>query len=484
MSAAVSLILLSAWIEAAGLGLLALVFAGRLPGRGWPERLGLGYMLGLGAVCWLSFVWMFCGLKFNLAGIVCLTLPVIAGGGWLAWHGSGPFTQRYLSDESVKSDVSNRNEMRSITRVAWLTLAAVCAIAVIYQTIYLMHMPLHGWDALHLWAYKTEILMHLGAVWTEEYTDPAITNTPRTYPHFLPIAQMLHAGAAGPLIEGGAWKFFFGLLQGAFVAVFYGMARRRLGPLAAMAFTAMIATMPHFSNIEDGGPVSGYADVMLAVYYFLAAAALWRWLEEGGRSWLIIGAIATAFCYFTKREGLLPVILNSAAVLLLTGGWSWRGAGRRKLMAAFNFSAAAGAMILPVWLFARAVEANPDLVGSMLRSLEWSWFVERRARFWYAAGMTVKYLFFNPHTWALAWWGVAALAILRFRAAMRPGAIYLLLAAALPVIIFCIVAVVTTFHLEGLMLITFPRIVQITIGPVFFFLAVMLAPWLTPSEMD
>jgi hypothetical protein len=140
------------------------------------------------------------------------------------------------------------------------------------------------------------------------------------------------------------------------------------------------------------------------------------------------------------------------------------------------------AVVLPVFIFARAVEAEPDLVGMMLRDLTWERFMERSARLPVILATVGDYLFLNFRTWGIAWWLVVLLPFLSFKEARRPANLYLLLAILAPIVNFCIVATITTFDLQGLLLVTFTRAIILTTAPVILYIALMSRPFIVANS--
>ncbi|MDF1799192.1 MAG: hypothetical protein P1V81_08460, partial [Planctomycetota bacterium] len=207
------------------------------------------------------------------------------------------------------------------------------ALLVVGLTVHLALLrPAWNVDAQRRWV--------LHGQWTAEYDTatpaelelPAMAASHPSYPPLVTglVALALDLGADRSL---GVRPLFPPFLL-ALLAVVFGFARRRAGPLVAGATTLALALVPAFSHTDRLGLGAGaaHADIALAAYLTAAAALVLAGLDRGrhpgpgepnlGRlcppgAWSV-AALVVVGAAWTKNEGLVFV----AAMLLGSAVWS------------------------------------------------------------------------------------------------------------------------------------------------------------------
>ncbi len=178
--------------------------------------------------------------------------------------------------------------------------------------IVLVHALGHGmyeWDAYMLWGFKAKVLSTNAIRDAGYFSDLNFAMLHLNYPLMIPFLMAGINGAAGEMLEILPKLIFpiFYLTMGMFL---YSGLRSSLPVWQATALTTLFLTGPHILRWSG----SGLADVPLAAFYSGAILQLIKWVETENSPDLLLSGIFAGFCGFTKNEGLLMVLLITAAV--------------------------------------------------------------------------------------------------------------------------------------------------------------------------
>ncbi len=176
-----------------------------------------------------------------------------------------------------------------------------------------MHLP----DDMVQWCIRAKIIFHTSTVFADEFFEPCRIMYHAHYPVMIPLLESLIFMALG-----GADDIFvkipFPVFFAALLAFFYAAQRRFAPHRHALLFTAMLAVVPVFMQDGRGNPASGYADVPLSFFYFIAVVSLHQWIESRGRNDLFLAVLAISFAMFTKKEGTVLWLMLTGLAALLT----------------------------------------------------------------------------------------------------------------------------------------------------------------------
>jgi hypothetical protein len=177
--------------------------------------------------------------------------------------------------------------------------------------------PLRDFDGRAFWLLKAKGIAHDHAIDGPFFHDQLVTDPRNDYPLLLPLdaaAVML----LGHTYDDTVVRWLYVITFIAFVF----FVRARLGPWPAV----ILAWIPQFTVVTDGGALSAYNDIPLAA--FLAGAffelteaheATCHPERSEGSVWAGRFGMWLAFCVLTKNEGL-PL----AVILLLAGAFVYR----------------------------------------------------------------------------------------------------------------------------------------------------------------
>ena len=184
--------------------------------------------------------------------------------------------------------------------------------------------PLISWDAWAIWMLKAKAFYLDGTMSGFFGRHQEFVGQPG-YPLLIPLyAAFLYAINGG--VADGAAKILSPCFFLALLGVFHHFARRWASPRAALAFTAMLASVPMVDHI--GFELAGYAETALSLYFVAAAGFVYEWHREGRVVDLAAACLAATAAAWTKNEGqffLLAVLVLAAAKLLRsrTAVWNW-----------------------------------------------------------------------------------------------------------------------------------------------------------------
>ena len=189
-------------------------------------------------------------------------------------------------------------------------------------------MPLtsQSWDAWAIWLFKAKAFFLDGSIGPYLDRGAEFANHPG-YPLLVPLyGAFVYVMRSGVADE--AAKFLSPCFYAATLGVFYHFARRAGSPLAATAFTLMLAVTPVIGIVAF--TLAGYADTTLSLYLLAAGGFLWAWHRDGQVADLAGASIAATAAAWTKNEGqffLLGVVLLAGFPIIKSRGsspaWGW-----------------------------------------------------------------------------------------------------------------------------------------------------------------
>ena len=307
--------LANACVLAAGHGVLRAV--GLRPAfRDLPWSLGVGYVAGAAAVGVLGSLLLTLGLALTWWQIVLLCLSVTVAG------------------------LARPDKPRQPVRVpaeGWIRLlpvAAAAALAVL--AVDLAVQPLWSDDAWAIWTIKAASVVELNGL------DPAFLSSASVfnadYPLVVPVLEVVCLRFCG--LPNELVPLQLGLVFLAFPAALVALLRDRARPLLVSTVALAVALAPSL-QIQAASAV---ADVTLAVFFALAGAAAWRWIEYGESEMLWLAAVLAAAAVGTKVEGAL-----FAGVLLIGLVVAARAQGRLRPLATVSVLVAISAVPWELW---------------------------------------------------------------------------------------------------------------------------------------
>jgi hypothetical protein len=179
-----------------------------------------------------------------------------------------------------------------------------------------LFLPMHLPDDMVQWCIRAKIIFHTSTVFADDFIEPYRIMYHAHYPVMIPLLEsfiFMALGEADDILVKIPFPFFFAAL----LAFFYAAQRRFTPHRHALLFTAMLAVVPIFIQDGRGNPASGYADVPLSFFYFIAVVSLLQWMESRCRNDLFLAMLAISFAIFTKKEGsVLWFMLTGVAVVV------------------------------------------------------------------------------------------------------------------------------------------------------------------------
>jgi hypothetical protein len=358
-------------------------------------RLGYGYFVG----ALLLTLWMralsFAGVGF---GRLAIGLPLLAGAVvllvWAARRQRQPLAALGSLPRWLLRPPLTRGQ-----RLAWILLLAWLAARLALLAAEVAWRPLYPWDAWVQWATKARVWYELARIVPFVHADVWLAGAPGAffdaspnYPATAPLLQVWSCIALGRW-DDSAMNWPWLLLLVALTLAIYGALRDAgLSLLAALVGAYLVASLP-FLDVHVA--LAGYADLMMAGVYTLAALAFYRWARGRDPMDAALALLLALACPLIKIPGVIwaLTLLPGAMVALLPR--------RGPQLVAVAFGAAA---LLLLFL----AKSAPLILGYRLH-------VEFQPP-WRA--LAEAYFLFN--NWHLLWYAVVALAILGARQLGRP----------------------------------------------------------------
>lgn len=377
-------------------------------------RLGFGYFVG----ALLLTLWM---RALSVAGIgfarLSIGLPLFAAAVLLlVWANRRRRVSLATAREAAHFVVNP--PLARWQKVAWMLLLAWLGLRFALLAAEVAWRPLYPWDAWVNWATKARVWYELGRIvpfvrgdaWLSGTTGAYFDASPE-YPATVPLLQVWSCVALGRWDDSAMnWPWLLMLL--ALTLTVYG-ALRDAGAslLTALIGAYLVASLP---MLDVHVALAGYADLMMAGVYTLAALGLYRWsLHRDPRD----AALALLFglaCPLVKIPGVFwALTLIPGAIIALQPR-----RGPRLVAAGF-----AVAVLLLLFL----AQSETKLLGHRLHlNFDLPWHALAEAYF----------VFSN---WHLLWFAVVALAIIGARHLIRPPLVPLAAVVASGLAFLCVV---------------------------------------------
>lgn len=301
------------------------------------RRLAYGYPLGMaavgGALYALSF---FAGVPLRRPAVLAVAAAVAL--------------PAFAFAALRRRPAGRRPRRRDPFALAALAVGAAVSLGVLADAA---SQPLRDWDGRMTWAAQARYLRAEGTVLPAVLLRHRWFVTHPRYPLLLPVAQAAVQEAAGAGRDEQPFRGLYAAFFPALLGIVYDAASRVAGrrPAALAALTA--AGVPFFSFGDEGGAVSAYGDLPLAV--FVGAALTLLLGRRAGLAEGLAAGLLLAAAVLTKNEGT-PLALAALAATVAAGlGWMARRGRRRfapgfarsfaPLLAAAAVAVAAGAFL-------------------------------------------------------------------------------------------------------------------------------------------
>jgi hypothetical protein len=222
--------------------------------------------------------------------------------------------------------------------------------------------PVWSWDAKQHWTKQARVFYEMRASvpyvsldeWLALGGKGVYTNMHPDYPIATPLLQAWTAIALGgwhSSLVNSLWPIMWLALG----LIFYGQSRQAGAlPHVAIAATYMMLSLPYL-NIQVA--LAGYADLLLAVCYLAAVAALFNWSQHREAWQLYLALLAGAGCLLVKNEGFYWLLSLAPGILIVT-------LGVRRSVAII--AVAAVALLLLLWL----LPTDLSIAGHTLESID------------------------------------------------------------------------------------------------------------------
>lgn len=272
--------------------------------------LGYGYLLGvLALTVWMRVLgWL--QVPFSWVSIAAPMLVVFALGAWLV--------SRARRKQPVVTATGAVSRLTGMSRSLWWLFALFAFAHLALATVEVGLRPLYPWDAWTQWSTKARVWYALlemvpfsdSNTWFggATYTDAA-----PGYPVNLPLLQVWMSMALGRW-DDAMMNLHSVAFAAALALAFYGQLRLAgVAPVLSIFATYALLSLP---LLDTHVALAGYADFPLAVFYGLAAIALWQWAITRDHSQAVLAIVLAIACPLTKNPGWLWLLTLLPAVAI------------------------------------------------------------------------------------------------------------------------------------------------------------------------
>lgn len=388
----IKLVFSVATLFAAGDGILGLIDRGRSVYHPL-ERLGLSYLLGVGALAFTQLYLM--AARVPLTGSVAGF--VVAA--WWCLFLAGKARPRTRTNEKEKtSGILQGSKAFGLTEAALGLYIGWLCFMMFFACLALSR---YSWDSRAVWAFIAKIIYHNGTVLTPDYLDPLRYHPAPFYPILMPLTENIFYHVIGGVDEYGV-KVIYAFFYAAYVILFYNALRTHYSCSlrGSLAGTAIAASIPAFFLVDSGSVPSAYVDFPLGCFFMAAMLYLFQYLRLRREQDAMISALCGAFCLFTKNEGI-ALFLIACAVLCLDIILSGRWRERKTVRAAVFYCVLPVVLVLPWFIMRGMIPPRVEYSSVWLRSL-----VNFSAQAHLVPkiiGLTFKHIYTENSSWGLVW---------------------------------------------------------------------------------
>ena len=166
-----------------------------------------------------------------------------------------------------------------------------------------LNRPLYADDNWSNWSAGAKFFFYQGSLALDPASEHFFASGYRLYmghPLLTPLLELWSALTIGRFDEilSKGWAPFYYIAS---VVLLYSAVKREAGSLVALMSAFMLSSVPLFTFHA----LDGYADLPLAFYILAGSVFLWRYMEEGTKSSLLLSGALFATGAFTKNEGVL-----------------------------------------------------------------------------------------------------------------------------------------------------------------------------------
>lgn len=404
------------------------------------ERLVVAFGLGNAAVVLQMFF-------FSLANVPLarwtLVVPWILIGGILLygwWRG----TPLHSLGPASSSLTGTGSRWPSSGRYAWawweVLLVLAIALAVLDVFLATLTTPFLYSDATWFWTPKAKIFYQHRFIPFAAFRDLTEFVHP-DYPLLLPLTE-----AWLFLWMGEVNEYFMKLISPVYMVLLvlavWAFVGRLFGRPAALVAAGLLATTPFV--LHHG--TTGFADLPLAFYSWLAVALVLVWFQTPQPRLLLLAAVFLGLTGWVKNEGLGLILVSGCVFPGYLAGQE-RSGSRETLRATLLFGGVALGVVLP-WLFVRyslGLESDlslPPLATVLPMTVQ---------RVWPIAKVVATELFAFSRvltTWNLAWYLLLLVVIFHRRALWRSLLRYPVLITAGQVFVYVGVYLITPYNVD------------------------------------
>lgn len=268
------------------------------------EKIVLGYGLGYGCVTICMFYFSLFRIHFSLSVLLALLtfLGILA-----KIYGRFNSKKEYVVREVMAPAIVHKRISDPLS-ILLLTFFIVNISLIFFRTVVIEK---DIWDSWAFWAFKAKIFFHHRIIPLELFQQFKTVWGNWDYPHHVPLME------TWTLLWLGYWndqlpRMLFPLFYIGISVICLYLLRRYIPLKNALAGACFIVSFPAL-QIWTMGTIS---EPVLLFYYIGSFALLYRWMHEGDGRLLVLSALFIGLAGWTKNEGLMLIMCNTAVLLV------------------------------------------------------------------------------------------------------------------------------------------------------------------------
>ncbi len=263
------------------------------------ERVGIGYVLGLGLVTFVMYYLPIFGIPFS---VISVGLPVVML--TIALFSMIILSRPLRMPRVDLFSLIQRFKVKFAQLTSFELLIIFFLIAIVLLSLLLaLYWPVYNWDSLWIFDFSAKVFYQSRTVDIEIWQLPRLAHRPLLEP--LAHVWLYLLGGSQPHVIH--WIFFIATLM-----IFYGLLRDSHDRLTALIATLILGSTPlifYHSTIA-------LSNLPATSYFVPGIILLDRWFYKGDRGDLRIGAVMFAMAFWA-RQSSDPYLLAGLMILAL-----------------------------------------------------------------------------------------------------------------------------------------------------------------------
>lgn len=397
----------------------------------------LSSAVGAGALGFILF-WLSL-LGFKPSGLILLCITFFAVSNIYCQYKRGSLLTFTKSSEALPG----------FYRKSWWVVFPVLFILSLMTVLVVVNallIPLYDIDAFAIWGLKAKVLVYEDLRSASYFYSLPLSFSHLEYPLLVPFLTSGVYAAIG-YIDDLVGRIIYPLLYLSLMCLSYTALRWKLREKESFILCAIMMSLPALIRWSGAGVV----DMVLTLFYGGSIYYITRFLNEKDSRDLTLAMMFTAFCAFTKNEGLALALINIIVFLFFN---LMTGFKKRNLVISAYFVSGVLLLLLPWFIWSKDIPKTYENYPSRIDN---AFFFENIFRLRVIIPEFLKqFIYFER--WGAFWLLLPVFAVLGWKAFQKQHTVIMWVFFALHIFLYIFIFIITPWDPEHLALMSLERL--------------------------